>query len=64
MRERLGLFLLLAGTFLLARVVLSVAVSGHPPRAAVLLVQAAAIPAAQALLLPRRRPKEPTCASS
>ncbi len=64
MRERIGLWLLLAGTFVLARVAVSLAVSGAPPRSSDFLLHAALVPAAQAALLAARRRKDPRCASS
>ena len=59
MRELLGLWLLLAGTFLGARIVTSFGVSGQLPQTSVIALHLAVIPLAQAavLMLVARRAK-------
>ena len=55
MRRPLGLLLLLAGTFLAARVLVSQLVKGGPPEARPLAVHAFAVPLAQLALLEAAR---------
>ncbi|MCL4806946.1 MAG: hypothetical protein KJ062_03990 [Thermoanaerobaculia bacterium] len=51
MKRRLALFLLLAGTFVAARTVVSQAVNGRNPEAAPLAVHAVAVPLVQLAFL-------------
>lgn len=51
MKRRLGLFFLLAGTFVAARTVVSQAIHGRNPEAAPLAVHAVAVPLVQLALL-------------
>lgn len=51
MRRRLGLFLLLAGTFVAARVLVAQAVHGRSPEPRPLALHAVAVPLAQLALL-------------
>ena len=55
MRERLGVFLVLLGTFLAARIAVALVLTGRPPAAATLALHAATIPLVQALVLGVRR---------
>lgn len=55
MKRRIGLFLLLAGTFLAARTLVSHAVSGRGPEAAPLALHAVAVPLVQLALLEAAR---------
>ena len=51
MKRRLGLLLLLAGTFVAARTVVSQAVQGRIPETAPLVLHALAVPLAQLALI-------------
>lgn len=51
MKRRLALFLLLAGTFVAARIVVAQAVNGRVPEVRLLALHAVAVPLAQLALL-------------
>ena len=51
MKRRLGLFLLLSGTFVAARVLVARAVDGRNPEARLVALHAVAVPLAQLALL-------------
>lgn len=51
MRRRLGLLLLLAGTYVAARTAVALATSGRPPLAAPFALHAVVVPLAQLALL-------------